>query len=191
MYQTFQCFSLEQDEINSDLRVHVIMLHTISEMTSKAFSYWCRSCISTTKSSGLALYSDQDVFLGCQRSCSWGGGRLTTVYDSHLVKKGCGSLPVSERLRLREPPHPAQSENLDHVVRVQSSLHGTRHSLACRGKGPAHRRHSVMLADSPLSATQLIPAETQRNRTSPHSHLAFGSTSTSSRRRDFQLQRYI
>lgn len=38
-------------------------------------------------------------------------------------------LPVSERLRLLEVPQPAHSENLDHAVRVQSSLQATRHSL--------------------------------------------------------------
>lgn len=91
----------------------------------------------------------------------WGRGR-----------RGKKSLPVSERFRLRELPHPAQSENLDQAVRVQSSLQDTRHSLTCRGKGPAQRRHSVMLADSPLSPTQLIPAETQRNRMSRRSQLS-------------------
>lgn len=39
------------------------------------------------------------------------------------------SVPTSERLRVRELPHPVHSENLDQVVRVQSSLHATRHSL--------------------------------------------------------------
>lgn len=71
---------------------------------------------------------------------------------------------MSERLRLRELPHPAQSENLDHAVRVQSSLQGTRQSLICEGKGPAHRRHFVILAGSPLSSTQLIPANTGKDK---------------------------
>lgn len=70
------------------------------------------------------------------------------------------SLPVSERLRLRELPHPVHSENLDHAVRVQSSLQATRHSLIWGGKGPAHRRHSVILAASPLSSIQLSPVNT-------------------------------
>lgn len=68
------------------------------------------------------------------------------------------SLPTSERLRVRELPHPAHSENLDQAVRVQSSLHATRHFLIWEGKGPAHCRHSVMLAGIPSSPTQLIPA---------------------------------
>lgn len=100
--------------------------------------------------------------------------QCVTVHEwKSLEKMWEKSLPVSERFRLRELPHPAQSENLDHVVRVQSSLQGTRHPLTCRGKGPAHRRHSVMLADSPLSPTQLIPAETQHARMSEQSQLSF------------------
>lgn len=100
--------------------------------------------------------------------------QCVTVHEwKRLEKTWEKSLPVSERFRLRELPHPAQSENLDHAVRVQSSLQGTRHPLTCRGKGPAHRRHSVMLADSPLSPTQLIPAETQHARMSEQSQLSF------------------
>lgn len=74
------------------------------------------------------------------------------------------SLPVRERLRVWKLPHPAQSENLDHAVRVQSSLQATRHALICGGRGPAQRRHSVMLANLPLSSTQLTPANTGRGK---------------------------
>lgn len=94
-------------------------------------------------------------------------------------------------MRLRVLPHPEHSVNLDHVVRVQSSLQGTRQALICWGTGPAHSRHSVILADSPFSFTQLIPASTGEeekitpiitdNRSWPvtfltlkHSHLCIG-----------------
>lgn len=60
--------------------------------------------------------------------------------------------------------------NLDHAVRVQSSLQGTRHSLICGGTGPAHRRQSVTLAVWSLSPTQLIPA---RHQAKPFSSVVF------------------
>lgn len=81
-------------------------------------------------------------------------------------------LPVSERVRLWELPHPAHSENLDQAVRVQSSLQVIRHPLIWGGTGPAHRRQSVMLADSPLSSTQLIPANIEEsNNVIPITHI--------------------
>lgn len=121
-------------------------------------------------------YSSSNSLYSCSTipdcHCFRGWGRRSTQHKTVTQwRKTENWLPVSERLRLRELPHPAQSENLDQAVRVQSSLHGTLHFLTCRGKGPAHRRHSVMFADSPLSPTQLIPAETQRNTTSQRSQL--------------------
>lgn len=81
--------------------------------------------------------------------------RVIVVFRNLWMK--VESLPVSERLRLRELPHSVHSENLDHAVRVQSSLQASRHSLIWEGKGPAHLKHSVILADSALSPTQLTP----------------------------------
>lgn len=90
------------------------------------------------------------------------GAWVISVSHSRWIK--VKPLPERERLRLRELPHPAHSENLDQVVRVQSSLQATRHSLIWGGRGPAHRRHSVILADSPLSSTQLTPVNTEGRR---------------------------
>lgn len=57
--------------------------------------------------------------------------RLNSCLEIACVSQSVNneSLPASERFRIRELPHPAHSENLDHAVRVQSSLQATRHSL--------------------------------------------------------------
>lgn len=96
-----------------------------------------------------------EIFLRLDKQQAW----VIFVSRGQWVK--VKPLPVRARLRLRELPHPAHSENLDQVVRVQSSLQATRHSLIWGGTGPAHRRHSVILADSPLSSTQLTPVNTE------------------------------
>lgn len=81
----------------------------------------------------------------------------TEVAFGNISVREKKSLPERERLRVCKLPHPVHSENLDHAVKLQSSLQGTWHLLLWGGKGPAHCRHSVIFANSPLSPMQLIP----------------------------------
>lgn len=115
-------------------------------------------------------------------------GMLGTGVGEHKerVRAEVGYSPVRVRFRLRGPPQPVHSENLDQELKAQSSLQGTQQGLKRWGMAPAQRRQPPMATGSSSSPTQLTPGEAQVGkggviritRPSSDAHTLYPSTTT-------------
>lgn len=68
-------------------------------------------------------------------------------------------IPMSERVRVHEPPHPWHWENLLQELKMQSFLHATWHCCTALGITPAHRKHSAMSAGASSIPTHVTAGE--------------------------------